>query len=302
MKQALTGIARRWRSWLHAGDAHERTLALNGRIMAEHVRARSHIDVLSDVEFRVFSQFGDDGIIQWLVARLPHIPQRFVEFGVEDYSESNTRFLLINDNWSGLVMDGSPRNISRLKRRPWFWRHDLTANAVFVTRENVNALIAAWAGAEEIGLLHIDVDGNDYWLWEAIDCVRPPIVIMEYNALFGAQRAITIPYAADFHRFSAHYSGQFFGASLGALTHLAESRGYRLVGCNSAGNNAYFVRNDVAGPNIPARSVADAFVEPKFRDSRDRNGQLDFQSFAQRQALLKGMSVWNVTTHQAESF
>src|SRR5690606_2503094 len=109
---------------------------------------------------------------------------------------------------------------ARLRSRIWFWRHDLTALPCFITRENVDSLIVEWAVGRPVGLLHIDVDGNDYWLWEAITSVSPCIVIMEYNANMGSDRAITIPYEPNFARLSAHYSGQYAGASLAALAHL----------------------------------------------------------------------------------
>lgn len=221
---AIISLYRRIRDWVQGTEAHERTRELIGMLLAERFAAKRRITSLHEVEFRVYSQFGDDGIIQWLVARLPLLPKRFIEFGVEDYSESNTRFLVVSRNWSGLVMDGSPGNIARLRARKWFWRYGLTALANFVTCENVDALIAGWAGSEPVGLLHIDVDGNDYWLWDAMKCISPSIVIMEFNAVFGKDRAITVPYAPDFHRFAAHYSGQYAGASLAALTHLPTLR------------------------------------------------------------------------------
>jgi len=302
MKRILSGWARRARSWLHAGDAHERSLELTGRLFAEHVAAKQHIASLHDVEFRVFSQWGDDGIIQWLIAQLPGLPHRFVEFGVEDYSESNTRFLLVNNNWSGLVMDGSPVNMARLRRRNWFWRHELAAVPAFVTRDNVDRLIGDWLGTEELGLLHIDVDGNDYWLWEAIACTKPPLVIMEYNALFGSERAITVPYAAEFRRHAAHHSGQYFGASLSALMHLAEQKDYALIGSNSAGNNAYFLRRELLNDRVVQRTLDETFVRPKFRDSRDEAGHLNFYTFEQRQAMIRGLPVINVINGHTESF
>lgn len=299
---AITGYARRLRSWLHGGDASERTLELLGTMLANQVASRQEITSFRDVEFRVFSQWGDDGIIQWLVSRLPSLPRRFIEFGVEDYSESNTRFLMVNNNWSGLVMDGSAANIAHLRKRKWFWRHDLTAIPCFVTRDNVDAVIAEWANGSPVGLLHIDVDGNDYWLWDAIECTAPAIVIMEYNALFGPERAITIPYAADFNRFQAYYSGQYSGASLAAMTYLAGRKNYALLGVNSAGNNAYFVQRSLLGEPLKEVSAAEAFVTPNFRESRDQQGRLDYLSFAPRQALLRGLPVVNVVTGQVEPF
>jgi hypothetical protein len=120
------------------------------------------IDHLYDVEFKVFSQWGDDGIIQYLIRNLDIPNKTFVEFGVENYTESNTRFLLINNNWSGLVMDGSSENISYIKNDEIYWQYDLQAKHAFIDVDNVNDLISCAGFSEELGLLHIDIDGNDY--------------------------------------------------------------------------------------------------------------------------------------------
>lgn len=298
----LIGPYRKARGWVQGSEAHERTLELLGTMLARHVADKRAISSLQEVEFRVFSQWGDDGIIQWLTARLPSLPRRFVEFGVEDYTESNTRFLMTNNNWSGLVIDASAANIGRLKRRSWYWRHDLTAVSSFVTRENINPIISDWSPDGEIGLLHIDIDGNDYWIWEAIECTSPGIVIMEYNALFGSERAVTIPYQPDFRRIEAHYSGQYFGASLAALARLAETKGYALIGTNSAGNNAYFLRSNLLGEPFSAMTPAAAYTEPKFRESRDRRKRLQFLPFRERQSLIRGLPVMNVLTGKTEPF
>lgn len=293
---------RRIRDWVQGRENNERTMELTGNLLSRIVRAQNEVRSLHDVEFRVYSQFGDDGIIQWLTGQLPGLPKRFIEFGVEDYSECNTRFLMVNDGWSGLVMDGSATNVARLKSRRWFWRHDLTANHKFLTRENVDATIAEWVGTEPLGLLHIDVDGNDYWLWDAIHCTSPGIVIMEYNAVMDPDRTITIPYDPEFTRFAAHPSGQYAGASLGALTHLGNLKGYALVGTNSAGNNAYFVRRDLLNACVREVPIAECYSPPKFRESRDTSGKLNFHSIEQRRASIRGLPVWNVASNQIEPF
>jgi hypothetical protein len=302
MREWALGHYRRLRGWVQGDAAHERLRELVGAGLAQQVAQRRQIISLQDVEFRVHSQFGDDGIVQWLVGRLPNIPRLFIEFGVEDYTEANTRFLMVNNQWSGLVMDGSEANIKRLRARPWFWRHDLTALAHFVTRENVDGLISNWAMGRDVGLLHIDVDGNDYWLWEAVQSISPAIVIMEYNALFGAERTITVPYRADFQRMRAHYSGQYFGASLPALAYLANRKGYALIGTNSAGNNAYFLRRELLQDTLQELSVAQAWTPPYFRDSRDKQGHLDLLSYEARKATLRGLFVVDVRKGTTESF
>jgi hypothetical protein len=302
IKDQVIQVYRTVRDWVQAREAMDRNAELTGAVLSRLVRSRSSIAALSEVEFRVYSQFGDDGIIQWLTGKLPALPRRFIEFGVEDYTEANTRFLMVNDHWEGLVLDGAARNMRRLRNRKWFWRHALTATHAFLTRENVDGILASWAGEQPVGLLHIDVDGNDYWLWEAIHCIEPGIVIMEYNGVFGSERAITIPYQADFNRRAAHHSGQYAGASLGALAYLADRKGYALVGTNSAGNNAYFVRLDLVGGDLRALSASQAYTAPVFRESRDAGGRLNFHSLAERQASIRGLPVWDVVAARVEPF
>ena len=290
------------RDWVQGAAVHERTREATGALLARNVATVRRPTSLADVEFRIHSQFGDDGIVQWLIAQIPGLPKRFIEFGVEDYTEANTRFLMVNNGWAGLVMDGARENIRRLRKRNWYWRHDLTAIECFVTCENVDRIIDDWACGRDVGLLHIDVDGNDYWLWKSIRSIKPAIVIMEYNAVFGAERAITVPYRADFERFSAHRSGQYFGASLAALAHLAQEKGYFLLGVNSAGNNAYFLRLDLVSDDLKPVEVNDVFVTPRFRESRDNRGRLDYSDAASRQAKIRKMPVFNVFTESIERF
>ena len=184
---------------------------------------------INDYEFKIFSQFGDDGIIQYLIKNIDIANETFVEFGVENYLESNTRFLMMNNNWSGFVMDGSEEAINCLKNQSWYWKYYLTSKAVFIDKENINELLLN-AGFSNIGLLHIDLDGNDYHILMEIDLLKlnPSIIIMEYNSVFGKDRLITIPYDKDFIRTKAHYSNLFWGASLAAINH-ALKKEYSLV-------------------------------------------------------------------------
>lgn len=281
---------------------HDELKLLVGTQLAHAVAARQGYARLAELEFKVFSQFGDDGILQYLAARLALAHRTFVEFGVEDYSESTTRFLLQKDNWSGFVMDGSAECIERLRRAPYFWKHELEAKHAFVTRENIGALLREhtghWPG---IDLLHIDLDGNDYWIWREIE-LQPAIVIVEYNSVFGIERAITIPYAADFRRAGAHYSHLYWGASLKALHRLAGEKGYAFIGCNSAGNNAYFVRRDVMNAAVAEVPLAQGYVRSKLRESRDRAGRLSFVSGAARAEAIRGLPVHDLEQDRVVPF
>jgi hypothetical protein len=275
---------------------------LMGTLLAESVARRPGYGSLAELEFKVFSQFGDDGIIQYLTRNLELRQRTFVEFGVEDYMESNTRFLLQKDNWSGFVMDGSSEHIERLRSAPFYWKHDLTAEAVFVTRENIRQLLRdntrQWDGLD---LLHIDLDGNDYWIWREID-LNPALVIMEYNSTFGLDRAITVPYSADFHRSRAHFSNLYWGSSLKALHSLALQKGYDFLGCNSAGNNAYFVRRDVMNDRVKSVSLEQGYVASKYRESRDREGKLSYLSGAGRAEAIRGLPVFDIEQNKLIPF
>jgi hypothetical protein len=259
-----------------------------GRIESRQLQFPDKLE-LKDNEFRVFSQWGEDGIIQMLLRHI-EIPNKiFVEFGVENYTESNTRFLLVNDNWVGLVIDGSSDNISYIKQDRIYWQHNLKAVQAFIDKDNINKLITENGIKGEIGILSIDIDGNDYWVWEAIDVVLPAIVIIEYNSRFGNDKAVTVPYDPKFIRADAHYSMLYFGASLKALCRLGKAKGYSFLGCNSAGNNAFFVRQDLRPTSINELTVEEGYIASQFRESRDEQGNLSHLSWDEVQDILSSL-------------
>ena len=272
---------------------------LMGKLLSEQFRARK-IKNLSEAEFKVFSQWGDDGIIQHLIQNVAISNTIFVEFGVENYTESNTRFLLMNDNWKGLIIDGSDKHMKRVRSENLYWRHDLTAVTAFVTRDNINSLLSSNGISGPIGILSIDIDGNDYWVWEKIEVVDPDIVIVEYNSVFGPDHAVTIPYSSDFYRSNAHFSNLYWGASLKALVFLGEKKGFHFIGCNQNGNNAYFVKKEKRG-DLPIKTVEDGYVESRFRESRDAAGNLTFVSGKDRLTVIRDQEVVDVISGQKKS-
>jgi hypothetical protein len=247
---------------------------------------------MREAEFRAFSQFGEDGIVQWLIARIPIEHKIFVEFGVGDYRESNTRFLLEHDNWRGLILDSGQRHLRYVVRSGIAWRHSVNARSAFITPDNINELLAEIAG--DVGLLSIDIDGIDYWVLDALRVVTPRILVVEYNSVWGSERAVSVPRNLAFDRIAAHWSGLYWGASLAAFCYLLAGRGYRFVGSNSTGHNAFFVRDDIAG-DLPALTAIEGWVESKFRDSRDQLGQLSYvDAHHDRRALMAEMPLVDV--------
>jgi hypothetical protein len=246
---------------------------------------------ISDAEFGIYSQWGEDGIIQYILDHINPSSHVFVEFGVENYREANTRWLVEGHNWSGLVIDGNQAYIDDIKADPIYWKHQLTAVCAFVTAENINDIIVENGVSGDIGLLSVDVDGMDYWIWKALDVVSPAITIVEYNSLFGPERKVTVPYNARFTRQTAHYSWSYYGASLAALVSLGRDKGYAFVGSNGAGNNAFFVREDLVKDPIRSLSATEGYVKRKFREARDRSGKLAFPNFEQEAELISGLPV-----------
>lgn len=230
---------------------------------------------INDYEFQIFSQFGDDGIIQYLISNIKNIERKFVEFGVENYEEANTRLLLEKDNWSGLIIDSSKKNISYIKKQDFFWKNKLSVICDFVTIKNINQILKENNFVSDIGILSIDIDGNDYWIWKEIEVIDPAIVIIEYNARFGKELSVTIPYNETFIRNSLN--NLYYGASLSALNKLAEKKNYSLICTNKNGNNAYFVRNNLIPQNheiIKKRTPNECFNINSFKENRDKNNNI----------------------------
>jgi hypothetical protein len=277
--------------------SYENQMNLIAKLNVDRVKNIKEIKDLSEIEFKVYSQWGEDGIIQYLINKIPIKNKYFIEFGVQNYRESNTRFLLMNNNWSGLIMDSSEENITYIKNDPIYWQYDLNAKKAFITKDNINDLIEEEQVNGEIGLLSVDIDGNDYWIWEAIKNIDPAIVICEYNSILGNSAKITIPYKEDFYRTEAHYSNLYFGASLPALKDIAEKKGYTFVGCTQAGNDAFFVKNKYIKYLNKLETKAH-YVYSKFKESRNLDGNLTYIRDKERIKLIQDLEVLNIENNE----
>ena len=230
---------------------------------------------LSDVEFKVYSQWGEDGIIDWLINKLPQIPKKFLEIGTQDYKESNTRFLLINRNWDGFLIEADKDAIKNIKSQRVYWRYNLTVINEFITKDNINNIIRKNDIPKKLGLLSLDIDGVDYWILTKLSTLDPSIIICEYNSLFGQKKSVTVPYKKNFIRSKEHYSNLYYGASIRAFVNIMRKKNYFLVGTNSAGNNAFFVKKDL-WQKINKDILKKKIFNSKFRESRDYKGKLNF--------------------------
>ena len=214
---------------------------------------------LSFYEASLFSQNGEDGIIRYIFSQIGFDSRYFVEFGFGAH-QCNSLRLILHENFKGLMMDGSEEQcrIFNLTCKAK-GISDVHAVNAFIDRDNLEHLIRSNNIPAEIDFLSIDVDGNDYWFWRCLQCINPRVICIEYNSGIGSKYSWTIPYNKEFERFSAHPSGFFAGASIKALESLGEKKGYRLVGCDTTGTNAFFLRNDLGNNQIPTLKASEAF-------------------------------------------
>lgn len=236
------------------------------------------LPTFSDVGFKCMSQADDDGILLFLFSVLGFGSRKCVELCAGDGLECNTANLIVHHGWHGLLVDGSARNVSR--GRHYFSK--LSHTYVFppsfvhawVTRGSVNQLCTTHGFTGDVDLLSLDLDGIDYWIWDALEACSPRVVVLEYNNLLGPEHTWTVPYADDFdyRRYPTTNGGpNFAGASLKAFVELGRRKGYRLVGTNRLGFNAFFVRHGHGDHLLPEVSVAECFSQPKtIQDLRDR--------------------------------
>lgn len=217
-----------------------------------------------NAEFKVHSKHGCDGMLLHIFSRIGVINYTFVEMGIQDGTECNTANLAINFGWKGLLIDAES-NWVKLAQQYYnnvlgSMRANVRVVECFVTAESINPLLTENKIPGEIDLLSIDIDSNDYWVWKSITAIRPRVVVIEYNATYGASRSVTIKYDPEFHyKNTARENPLYFGVSLTALTKLGKEKGYVLVACDTHGHDAYFVRSDAAEGKFIALSPEEAF-------------------------------------------
>jgi hypothetical protein len=237
-------------------------------------------EALLRAEYQISSQNGEDGILAFLFSKIGPGDRRFVEFGIGDVARCNSTQLALGFGWSGLLVDGERRFVEAALR--FYAAHPEAAARVriaeaWITPDNVDAVFRSNGMQGDVDLVSIDIDGNDYWVWQALSAARPRVVAIEYNASLGAEESLVTRYDPHFDRFALHPRGWYHGASLAAFERLARARGYRLVGCDSSGFNAFFVRDDAAEGKLAALPAKEAFY-PCSRRLREATAEAQLES------------------------
>lgn len=229
---------------------------------------------IHQVGWRAFSQFDEDGILLYIFSIIGSKSRLAVEIGADcggdflELPESNITNLIVNHDWQGLIIDGSEKNIKRLSR---FFKncrsttyHPPTLKQILVTRANINQIIKKEGFKEEIDLFSLDTDGNDYWLFEALEVIKPRVLVLEFNHFWRTDETVSIPYQKDLAKFNQlrNKNPDYFGASAEAFVKLAKKKGYRLVAINNFGHNAFFVKNNLGKKYLPTIKISERLNLP----------------------------------------
>jgi hypothetical protein len=232
---------------------------------------------LNRYEYRVHSQNGEDGIIAEIFNRIGTTNKFFVEFGAGSGVENNTAFLLIK-GWSGLWIESDRSRFKAIYQKfAFLMGRSLKAVNIFINTDNIESILQENDVPQEFDLLSVDVDGNDFWMWNAISWFKPRVVVIEYNSIFPPDIDWVIKYNQNFKRVG--YTS-FFGASLKALEKLGTRKGYTLVACDLRGINAFFVRTDLIGDKFEGPYNASKFYhKPDYSAAGKRGHARDFGEY-----------------------
>lgn len=238
-----------------------------------------NLNNLSQAEYKAFSQNGEDGIIDYLLNQLNINEPKFVEIGIGDYRESNTRLLFEIRNVNGLVVDAIDNLKNKVLKNIKLWRNNLTVLEKKVNSSNINEILKVNNFSENLDLFSLDIDGIDYWIIKELPENFAKIAVLEFNPNFGSSAKVTVPNIKEFDRSAYHYSNLCFGASLAAIIQIMHEKNFIFIGTNQFRCNAFFVNKDyikMINVKIPDQNNIDEFVNSYFRESRDKEGNLNY--------------------------
>ena len=261
------------------------------------------IQNLEIVNYKVFSQHGEDGISQYLIKKLNLKEIKFVEIGTEDYSESNTRYIYQTMNCEGLIIDPYRNLQSQIQKYISLTSNKLKMHNDYVDKENILKILKKYNFEKNIDLFSIDIDGIDYWIIKELPKKISKIFIAEYNPFFGPKAEVTVPYIKNFNRTNYHYSNLCYGVSLKALINLMKKKEYIFIGSNNKNTNAFFVSNDYMN-KIPIKvsnlENLEIFTNCKIRESKDKDGKFNFKENDEIIEEIRDTEVLNLVTNKIE--
>jgi len=276
---------------------HDKLLIASASINSMRSR-KSEIKDLWDSEIRVFSQWGEDGILTYLLDSIGISKPKILEIGAGNFEECNSRFLAEFRNASVYCVDLRTDLKSNCESLEIYWKSTIIPINDFITPLNINFHIeSAKTLIGGLDIFSLDVDGNDYWILREAHLSDVSIVVCEYNPLFGHKASVTVPREDQFARESKHFSWLYYGMSLRACISILNDKGFTFCGSNLSGNNAFFVKKDLVNSltlNLPQMNNLARFTDWRVRESRDESGNLSYLYGSERADIIKSLKVLNI--------
>ena len=261
-------------------DYQNRKLFMIGQSHILNMRKNyKDIKSLNELDFKVFSQNGEDGILDYLLLKLNIEKPKFLEIGVGDYSEANTRFIFDRCSPKGTIIDCIENFETKVKKNIKLWRGELEIINKNIDSTNIKDVIENKKIFSNLDLFSLDIDGIDYWVLDKLPKKFSKIAVIEFNPVFGHKFKVTVPNIKNFNRKEYHYSNLCFGMSLMALIDLMEKKNFYFLGTNLFRNNAFFVSNEYSKDNYFQNLTSDNIKNhtmANFTESRDLKGNLNY--------------------------
>ena len=263
----------------------------------------SKVSLLSDVDYKIFSQNGEDGILDYLLTSLAIENPKFLEIGVGDFTECNTRFIFDRCSAKGTIIDCINNFEEKVKKNVELWKGDLKIINKKINSENISDLIENSDCFFNLDIFSLDIDGIDYWVLNELPVKFSKIAVIEYNANFGPTLEISVPNIKNFNRTEYHYSNLCFGASLRAIINLMKSKGFKFIGVNKSCINAFFINEDfiqdLSLETVNERNLEN-FTNSNYRESRSFEGKLTFLSGKNKINEIRDCDVINLANSSSE--
>lgn len=250
---------------------------------------------LWDYEVKVFSQWGEDGILSFICDTLEISKPKILEIGAGEFNECNSKYLVYSRNSSAVLVDSNSNLIRNIKKSDLEWKTHLKGLNHWVTPKNINQIRdQAHDYMRGIDILSIDLDGNDFWILNELNLDTIRVLIVEYNPIFGSRHSVSIPRNDEFNRSNFHYSNLFWGASILAYVNLLSEKGFKLIGTNRVGCNAFFIDSSLSDKFQALNSFKlEDLVDWRIRESRDHLGRKTFLDIDKMKKSIENLEVQN---------
>jgi len=252
---------------------------------------------LWDAEVKVYSQWGEDGILDYICELIELAKPRVLEIGAGNFLECNSRFIAEFRNASVVAVDARA-DLLNAPLHSLKWKNHIELVNEWITPDNINSIIEfAEQNMNSVDIFSLDLDGNDYWILESANLSQFKIVVVEYNALFGSSYEVTVPRNDRFERHEQHASGLYYGASLKAFVELLEHKGFIFIGTNRSCVNAFFIKKNLRSKFETLKiHDLDKYVDSTIRESRDSFGKLSFLAGIDRNIAIESLPLWNIAS------